>query len=690
MKKITVAAVAAMLALISVASAQVSISGLPSATTPLGGTEVAPIVQGTTTKKVAVPAFVQQATIPFLGLSFNGLTISTSTGTLAIANGKTLTDTSAIGANVLLGATGGGFSVYGGAACTNQFIRSLSTAAAATCNTVQNSDLANSTISGIALGSNLSTLTFGTHLISGGSSYNGSAGVTITSDATNANTASTIVARDSSGNFSAGTITAGLTGHSSLDLPLAGGTFTGGIGFSVTNTLDIGTSATVLAPRTVYAGTSFVGPVATLTTSATIGAGSAITSSGPGGALGSNAFNSTAYLPLAGGTLTGNLLFTDNTYDIGATGATRPRTGYFGTSIVAPLLIGGSAASSTLTLESTSGVGTTDAIIFNTGSQVFAGKVNTGGQWVLGPNIVPISGVKLTVTGNTVAPSSFSASAANVVMQMASADSTNGFFLLDSFGTSVQPLGILRRARGTQASPTAVLSGDSLGFFGMLGAISAGTFAKIDGTQGGVFFGASATENWSVTNMGSNLKLYTTPNTTAAIALAMTVNSSGGLGIGTATDPGIGSLQINANIYAPNLPTTTAALGAAVCWTTTTGQFQRDTNAGGCLVSAREAKTIRGPLLPKAAFDIVAKLKPEVFHYKEGFGDGGKFEQIGFVADEVANADERFAIRNEEGHLSGVRYMQITAALAGAIQHLKADNDNLRHEVEQIKRRVSR
>lgn len=38
-----------------------------------------------------------------------------------------------------------------------------------------------------------------------------------------------------------------------------------------------------------------------------IGAGSAITSSGPGGALGSNAFTSTAYLPLTGGTLTGTL-----------------------------------------------------------------------------------------------------------------------------------------------------------------------------------------------------------------------------------------------------------------------------------------------------------------------------------------------------------------------------------------------
>lgn len=41
------------------------------------------------------------------------------------------------------------------------------------------------------------------------------------------------------------------------------------------------------------------------------------------------------YLPLAGGTLTGNLLFSaDNTKDIGASGATRPRTGYFGTNII--------------------------------------------------------------------------------------------------------------------------------------------------------------------------------------------------------------------------------------------------------------------------------------------------------------------------------------------------------------------
>jgi len=62
------------------------------------------------------------------------------------------------------------------------------------------------------------SLTFGTHLTSGGSSYNGSLAVTISTDATDANTAGTIVARDSSGNFSAGIITATATKAEYADL----------------------------------------------------------------------------------------------------------------------------------------------------------------------------------------------------------------------------------------------------------------------------------------------------------------------------------------------------------------------------------------------------------------------------------------------------------------------------------------
>src|ERR1039458_1544481 len=73
-----------------------------------------------------------------------------------------------------------------------------------------------------------------------------------------------------------------------------------------------------------------------------------------------------SYLALTGGTLTGALLFTDNTYDIGASAATRPRTGYFGTSVVTPGLkltgtknttinSGATGSDWTLTLPTTAG-----------------------------------------------------------------------------------------------------------------------------------------------------------------------------------------------------------------------------------------------------------------------------------------------------------------------------------------------
>ena len=69
------------------------------------------------------------------------------------------------------------------------------------------------TISGVALGSNLNALTLGSYLT--GTSYNGSSLVTAAVDATDANTASKVVARDASGNFAAGTITATLSGNAS-------------------------------------------------------------------------------------------------------------------------------------------------------------------------------------------------------------------------------------------------------------------------------------------------------------------------------------------------------------------------------------------------------------------------------------------------------------------------------------------
>lgn len=72
---------------------------------------------------------------------------------------------------------------------------------------ITNANLANSTISGVALGGSLNALSFGSYLTSAGS-YNGSTARTVSVAGTSVNTANTLVARDISGDFTAGTITA--------------------------------------------------------------------------------------------------------------------------------------------------------------------------------------------------------------------------------------------------------------------------------------------------------------------------------------------------------------------------------------------------------------------------------------------------------------------------------------------------
>ena len=151
--------------------------------------------------------------------SVNGTLVSTgSTGTVT---SNMIADLNIVNADVAVGAG----IVYGKLSLTNSIVNAdvavgagitygklsltgfITNADIATGASINVSKLSASTISGITLGSNLATLTFGTYLT--GTSYNGSTAVTI---ATNASTSgnSNIVARDGSGDFTAGTITATL------------------------------------------------------------------------------------------------------------------------------------------------------------------------------------------------------------------------------------------------------------------------------------------------------------------------------------------------------------------------------------------------------------------------------------------------------------------------------------------------
>ena len=74
------------------------------------------------------------------------------------------------------------------------------------------------------------TLTRGTYLT--GSNFNGSAATTWAVDATSANTASKVVARDASGNFAAGTITAALSGNATTATTLQTARTINGVSFN--------------------------------------------------------------------------------------------------------------------------------------------------------------------------------------------------------------------------------------------------------------------------------------------------------------------------------------------------------------------------------------------------------------------------------------------------------------------------
>jgi hypothetical protein len=164
------------------------------------------------------------------------------------------------------------------------------------------------TISGIALGSNLADLTFGTYLT--GTSYNGSTAVTLATNATNANTASTIVARDASGNFTAGTITAALSGNAS----------TATTATNVSGTVAVANGGTGLSTTTAYS-VVFSGTTATGNFQASAGPGTTgqILTSNGAGALPTFQTSTSATQTLTNKTISGadNTLTVDGTVPVG-------------------------------------------------------------------------------------------------------------------------------------------------------------------------------------------------------------------------------------------------------------------------------------------------------------------------------------------------------------------------------------
>ena len=124
----------------------------------------------------------------------------TSPTITSIVNSGTKTVPTGTGTFVITGSTG---TVTSGMIADGTIVNADISASAA----IAISKLAASTISGISLGSNLNNLTAGSYVTySSGTTYNGSSAITIGVAGTTLNTANTLVARNGSGDFSAGSI----------------------------------------------------------------------------------------------------------------------------------------------------------------------------------------------------------------------------------------------------------------------------------------------------------------------------------------------------------------------------------------------------------------------------------------------------------------------------------------------------
>lgn len=182
------------------------------------------------------------------------------------------------------------------------------------------------------------------------------------------------------------------------------------------------------------------------------------------------------------------------------------------------------------------------ALTFQSNGSTQAGAIDTSQQWVVGPATTTLSGVRLLITNNTgTAPNPGFAN----TLQVVGADGALGNIGLFTFQTGTLQSGVTYlKARGTAASPTSVVSGDSLGSNFAFGYTTTGSTGYL--SNAGAGFKMVATDNYTSTTAGARVDFIATPVGSATQAVSASVGA--GFMVGTTTDPGVGNLLTNGKI----------------------------------------------------------------------------------------------------------------------------------------------
>lgn len=313
----------------------------------------------------------------------------------------------------------------------------------------------------------------------------------------------------------------------------------------------------------------------------------------------------------------------------------------FVTQIIVPKHIGGSGTTGTqLTFQTTTGVGTTDSYSFtggNNGGTTFATLNNQG----LGLGVAPTSAANfgvLAINGSSGA-------------------------IADWYLAGTGTFRLVVTAGGGQFQ---ILSGSLPIFF-----YTNSSNQMFVGATGGVSIGTTDTSP-GVGNLRVSGTTASTSKTTGSLV------NSGGLGNAGAIFTDTLSVITMAN----------AATTSAVCYNTGTGLTTYNSTVGTCTVSALAAKNLEDILSPARGLDIVMAMQPWRYNMRQGLPTYTPGSQYGMVAEFAARVDPALVAYNQDGSVGGFRYEQYTAVLTAAVQELKAANDNIRAELNELKQAV--
>lgn len=135
--------------------------------------------------------------------------------------------------------------------------------------------------------------------------------------------------------------------------------------------------------------------------------------------------------------------------------------------------------------------------------------------------------------------------AANTILDVV-ANTTSAPQVEQLTGYGANTIGLrVRHARGTSSSPSGLLTGDILGFFGVRG-YGTTQFPALNTAS----ITMNAAENFTDTANGTYTVFNTTPIGSVTLAERMRISPPGNLLIGTTTDNGIDKLQVNGTINA--------------------------------------------------------------------------------------------------------------------------------------------